>query len=75
MKSIQAILEVYEKASGQQINVKKTILFFGKPVREETKNSIKLLLGVPEIKHYEKYLGLPAVVGKNRKKKLELHKR
>ena len=51
MKSIQAILEVYEKASSQQINAEKTTLFFEKPVREETKNSIKLLLGVPEIKH------------------------
>ena len=70
MKSIQAILEVYEKASGQQINAKKTTLFFGKPVREKTKNSIKLLLGVPEIKHYEKYLGLPAMVNKNRKTSL-----
>ena len=66
MKSIQTILEVYEKASGQQINAEKTTLFFGKAVRGETKNSIKVLLGVLEIKHYEKYLGLFAMVGKNR---------
>ena len=51
----------------------KTTLFSRKSVREETKNSIKLLLGVPEIKQYEKYLGLPcnqAVVGKNRRASL-----
>jgi len=30
------------------------------------KNSIKGLFGVPEIKQYETYLGLPAVVGKNK---------
>ena len=36
-------------------------------MREETKDSIKVLLGVPEIKKYEKYLGLPAVVGKNKR--------
>ena len=70
VKSIQTILEVYEKASSQQINAEKTTLFFEKPVREETKNSIKLLLDMPEIKHYEKYLGLPAVVGKNRRASL-----
>ena len=70
VKSIQTILKVYEKTSGQQINTEKTTLFFGKAVREETKNSIKLLLDVPEIKHYEKYLGLPAVVGKNRRASL-----
>ena len=64
VNTIQAILKVYEKALGQQINSEKTTLFFGKSVREDTKNSIKVLLGVPEIKQYEKYLGLPAVVGK-----------
>ena len=34
------------------------------------KNSIKELLRVPEIKQYEKYLGLPAVVGRNRRASL-----
>ena len=67
VKAIQDILKVYEKALGQQINAEKTTLFCGKSVREETKDSIKVLLGVPEIKKYEKYLGLPAVVGKNKR--------
>ena len=35
-----------------------------------TKEYIKELLGVPEIKENEKYLGLPAVVGKNNKESL-----
>lgn len=39
-------------------------------MREETKNSIKLLPGVPKIKQYERYLGLPEVVGKNRRASL-----
>ena len=70
VKAIQDILKVYEKASGQQINAEKTTLFFGKSVREETKDAIKVLLGVPEIKQYEKYLGLPVVVGKNKRASL-----
>lgn len=37
---------------------------------ESTKNSIKNLLGVPEIKDYKKYFGLPTVVGKNRRASL-----
>lgn len=37
-------------------------------------NSIKDLLGVPEIKQYEKYLRLPAVVGKNKKASLNYTK-
>ena len=48
----------------------KTNLFFGKSVSEDTKNSTKDFLGVPEIKEYKKYLGLPAVVGRNKKESL-----
>jgi len=41
-------------------------LFFSKNVSTAIKNSIQEFLGVLEIKEYEKYLGLPAVVGRNR---------
>ena len=66
MGDIQTILQVYENSLGQMINTKKTTLFFSKSVTEEVKNSIKAKLEVPEIKQYEMYLGLPAMVGKNR---------
>lgn len=70
VKSIQSLLKQYEKASGQQVNREKTFLFFSKGVADSTKNSIKNYLGVLEIKEYEKYLGLPVVVGKNRRASL-----
>ena len=60
----------YELASGQKINQGKTTLFFGRSVSPMLKNAIKNLLGVLEIKEYECYLGLPAVVGKNRRASL-----
>ncbi|XP_075645296.1 uncharacterized protein LOC142616302 [Castanea sativa] len=41
-----------------------TLLFCRAELRE---NAIKNLLGVPEIKEYERYLGLTAVVGNNRR--------
>ena len=53
--TIKDILKVYEKVLGWQINFDKTTLFFGKSVCEETKNAIKELFGVLEIKQYEKY--------------------
>ncbi|XP_050277977.1 uncharacterized protein LOC126719473 [Quercus robur] len=34
---------------------------------EDIREHIKLALGVPEIKQYEKYLGLPSLVGRNKK--------
>ena len=40
----------------------------------EVKNDIKNFLRVPEIKEYEKYLDLPAVVGKNRSASLNFIK-
>ena len=38
------------------------------------KNDIKNFLGVPKIKEYEKYLGLPVVVGRNRSASLNFIK-
>ena len=57
----------YEKASGQKINSEKTNLVFSKGVPESSKDLLKNLLGVLKIKEYEKYLGLPAVVGRRKK--------
>ena len=68
--TIQNILKVYESAFGQQINKEETTLFFGKSISEGVKNLVKELLGVPEIKQYEKYLGLPSIMGKNRRASL-----
>ena len=70
VQTIQNILQKYELASGQKINLGKTTLFFGKSVSLVSKNAIKNLLGVPKIKEYERYLGLPVVVGRNRKASL-----
>lgn len=61
------ILSTYEKASGKQINRSKTAIFFSKSTKEEAKESIKDALGVREVKHYEKYLGFPSLVGKGKK--------
>ena len=49
------------------MNRSKTSLFFSKSVPEEEKHGIKVAIGVPEILHYEKYLGLPSLVGKGKK--------
>ena len=70
LQAIQNILTSYEHASGQKINREKTTLFFSKAVPDEMKGEIIEFLGVAEIKEYEKYLGLPAVMGKNKKASL-----
>lgn len=61
------ILSIYEKGSGQKINREKTNIFFSANTYHDIQASIKVLLGVPSIRQYEKYLGLPAFVGRAKK--------
>ena len=70
LHEIQAILSLYERASGQKLNREKTSRFFNKAVNVERRQEISDFLGVPEVKEYEKYLGLLAVVGRNKKERL-----
>ena len=70
VEKIQDLLRKYELASGQKINATKTTIFFSKNVPMTIKELIQNSLGVPEIKEYEKYLGLPVVVGRNKKASL-----
>ena len=66
-QKIQSLLSCYEKASGQLLNMHKTSLFFSKSTHPNTLNQIKVSLGVQEVKQCEKYLGLPTLIGKNKK--------
>ena len=65
---VSNILKEYEEALGQKMNRSKISLFFSKFVPEE-KHGIKVAIGVPKILHYEKYLGLPSLVGKGKKER------
>ena len=70
LQAIEAILSLYERASGQRLNREKTSIFFSKATSEGTSEEISNFLGVSEVKEYATYLGLPAVVGKNKKASL-----
>lgn len=65
--AISQIIIAYEEASGQRVNLTKTELTFSKNVLEEVKILIQERLGVEVVESYQKYLGLPAVVGKSKK--------
>ena len=64
---IQRILAWYEAASGQQVNSDKSTTFFSRNTSEVIQEELKGLLGVPTIKSYVKYLGLPSFVGHQKK--------
>ena len=65
--ALHRILAVYELASGQQLNRAKTSLFFSPNTKPEIKNEIQARFGAQVIKQHKKYLGLPSLVGKNKK--------
>ena len=75
VEKIQEILGKYEQVSGQKINSDKTTLFFSNNTSNVTKDEMKNLLGVSEIKEYERYLGLPTVVGRKKKASLNLDRK
>ena len=64
---IQSILVSNEQASGQKLDQEKTTVFFSKATPNVRKLEIINALGVSEVQEYEKYRGLPAVVGRNKK--------
>jgi hypothetical protein len=61
---IQEVLEIYERASGQKLNQEKTSIFFSKNTRREAKELILSAVGVSSTTRYEKYLDLPALIGR-----------
>lgn len=61
------ILSDYEASSSQKINKDKPTLFFNKSTPNDTKLTIKGMMGVQEIKFYEKYLGLPSLIRRGKK--------
>ena len=66
-ESLQRVLEVYEKAFGQQLNRAKTSLFFSSNTSNEVQEEIKRRFGAQVIKQHEKYLSIPSLVGRNKR--------
>ena len=69
-QKIQESLDFYEKASGQQLNRAKSSLLFSKSTFSLAIEQITNYLGAKEVKNYEKYLGLPSLIGKNKRASL-----
>ncbi|XP_038719942.1 uncharacterized protein LOC120012571 [Tripterygium wilfordii] len=68
------ILHLYERMSGQFLNVNKSSVTFSSNVREELRVSIKNLLCMNDARTDSKYLGLPTLVTSNRRELLSFIK-
>ncbi|KAL0423118.1 UNVERIFIED_CONTAM: putative mitochondrial protein [Sesamum radiatum] len=66
MRCIRGILEKYERASGQLINLDKSSIFFSNNTTHEDRMEMATLLGVRIDSMPAKYLGLPYFFGRNK---------
>uniref|UniRef100_A0A2N9EC60 Reverse transcriptase domain-containing protein n=1 Tax=Fagus sylvatica TaxID=28930 RepID=A0A2N9EC60_FAGSY len=64
--NLMDILTLYEESSGQKINRDKTAIFFSRNTAENKREEIKSRWGAQVLSQYEKYLGLPALVGRSK---------
>ena len=62
------LLTVYEDASGQKVNSSKTALFFSHNTTQDSRDIILHLFGTTATTQFEKYLGLPPVIGRAKKR-------
>jgi hypothetical protein len=65
---LQAILKLYERASGQKINEEKTTFFFSKNTPYAVRSEILSMFGSSPASQFEKYLGLPPILGRSKKR-------
>ena len=68
---LRMILEAYERASGQKINIEKSSIFFSRNVKEVHKRRVLAeLQGMRQVLQ-SKYLGLPLVIGRSKRQVFE----
>jgi len=61
------ILSTYERASGQAISLPKSEIYCSRNVPDDLKHNITTTLGVQVVLGTGKYLGLPSMIGRDRK--------
>ena len=67
-KQVAKVLDTYEKESRQKINKDKTSLLFSKNTRANIQNGVKDTFSAQILQQHKKYLGLPSMVGRGKKK-------
>ena len=66
-RKILNILNVYKQCFGQKINKEKMALFFSPNTDPSTRQEIQEFWGSQDTNNFNKYLGLPAMIGRSKK--------
>ncbi|KAL0456614.1 UNVERIFIED_CONTAM: hypothetical protein Slati_1000600 [Sesamum latifolium] len=67
MQCVNSILQVFGKASGQEVNLAESVVVFSKNTPMQIRKDISEGLGIRSANKHEKYLGLPSVIGRSKK--------
>lgn len=65
---VKTLLNDYESLSGQSVNFQKSGIFFSSNVRQDKRTELSEILGVSNNLQDGKYLGLPSLVGRSKRK-------
>jgi len=66
-QTMKNILTIYEAVLGQSISLPKSELYCSRNVSDPLKTSITQIMGVKQVLGTGNYLGLPSMIGRNRK--------
>lgn len=66
--NVKRVLEVYERCSGQSVNLAKSGVFFSPNIKQDKQAELKSILGVQNGISDTKYLGLPSFVGMSKRR-------
>jgi len=64
---LKEILQTYEAASGQAVNFQKSEIMFSRNTPDADREEIKIMFQVTAILGRGKYLGMPSMIGRNKK--------
>ncbi|PNY16050.1 ribonuclease H, partial [Trifolium pratense] len=67
VSTIQNIIQTYQKASGQLVNLAKSEMVFSKGVPNNTKQDVSNILPMQIQNQFSKYLGMPIALGRSKK--------
>ncbi|KAL0444003.1 UNVERIFIED_CONTAM: hypothetical protein Slati_2123000 [Sesamum latifolium] len=71
MSCIRDILCLSERASGLKVHMQRSAMVISRNVTEDLRLELVRILGVVEVPRHEKYLGLPTVTGRSKRKLFE----
>lgn len=65
---VHQLLQAYASSSGQSVNFAKSSVNFSSNVSSSNRGDVERILGVRTADNLERYLGLPCMVGRDRKR-------